>query len=100
MDNDDKPVGRLLTRREVLTLLGGAGAIAVVGAGFVTKLGALQALGQSATSEATDVLLNCVASPQETEGPYFVDEMLNRSDIRIDPTDNSVQPGVPLQLTM
>ncbi len=100
MDNDDKPVGRLLTRREVLTLLGGAGAIAVVGAGFVTKLGALQALGQSATPEATDVLLNCVASPQETEGPYFVDEMLNRSDIRIDPTDNSVQPGVPLQLTM
>ncbi|HVU14209.1 MAG TPA: hypothetical protein VHD90_23180, partial [Phototrophicaceae bacterium] len=104
MDNDDKPVGRLLTRREVLTLLGSAGAVAVVGAGFVTKLGALEAAAQAATPEgtpeATDVLLNCVASPQETEGPYFVDEMLNRSDIRIDPTDNSVQPGVPLQLTM
>lgn len=100
MDNDDKPVGRLLTRREVLTLLGSAGAVAVVGAGFVTKLGALEAAAQAATPEATDVLLNCFASPQETEGPYFVDEMLNRSDIRIDPTDNSVQPGVPLQLTM
>ena len=99
MDNDDKPVGRILTRREVLTLLGGAGAVAIVGTGFITKLGVLQTATEAATPEATDsILLNCVASPQMTEGPYFVDEMLNRSDIRIDPTDNSVQAGVPLQL--
>jgi protocatechuate 3,4-dioxygenase beta subunit len=36
--------------------------------------------------------------PEQTEGPYFVDEKLNRSDIRSDPSDNSVKPGVPLQL--
>src|SRR5439155_15648503 len=40
----------------------------------------------------------CVVRPEETEGPYFVDEKLNRSDIRPDPSDNSVKEGVPLQL--
>jgi protocatechuate 3,4-dioxygenase beta subunit len=101
MDNDDKPVGRILTRREVLSLLGGAGTVAIVGSGFITKLGVFQASAQAATPEATDsILLNCVASPQQTEGPYFVDEMLNRSDIRSDPTDNSVQEGIPLALEL
>jgi protocatechuate 3,4-dioxygenase beta subunit len=36
--------------------------------------------------------------PQQTEGPYFVDEKLNRSDIRSDPSDGSVKQGVPLRL--
>ena len=42
--------------------------------------------------------LSCVVTPAETEGPYFVDERLNRSDIRTDPSDGSVRPGVPLAL--
>ncbi|GBE92079.1 hypothetical protein [Nostoc cycadae] len=42
----------------------------------------------------------CVVSPQQTEGPYFVDEKLNRSDIRADPADGSVKAGVPLQLKL
>jgi protocatechuate 3,4-dioxygenase beta subunit len=42
----------------------------------------------------------CVLTPAKTEGPYFVDEKLNRSDIRTDPADSSVQAGVPLQLTI
>jgi protocatechuate 3,4-dioxygenase beta subunit len=33
-----------------------------------------------------------------TEGPYFVDERLNRSDIRTDPATNVVKAGVPLLL--
>ncbi len=33
-----------------------------------------------------------------TEGPYFVDEKLNRSDIRPDPSDGTVKEGVPLGL--
>src|SRR5262249_48112624 len=33
-------------------------------------------------------------------GPYFVEELLNRSDIRVDPTDGSVQDGVPLRLAI
>ena len=36
--------------------------------------------------------------PELTEGPYFVDEKLNRSDIRSDPADNTVKAGVPLRL--
>lgn len=40
----------------------------------------------------------CIVRPEQTEGPYFVDTKLNRSDIRVDPSDNSVRPGVPLRL--
>jgi protocatechuate 3,4-dioxygenase beta subunit len=43
--------------------------------------------------------LSCVVVPALTEGPYFVDEQLNRSDIRLDPSDNSVKAGVTLKLT-
>jgi protocatechuate 3,4-dioxygenase beta subunit len=39
-------------------------------------------------------------TPALTEGPYFVDEMLNRSDIRTDPATGTTRPGVPLQLTL
>jgi protocatechuate 3,4-dioxygenase beta subunit len=42
----------------------------------------------------------CIITPQQTEGPYFVDERLERSDIRSDPSDGSVREGVPLLLTM
>jgi protocatechuate 3,4-dioxygenase beta subunit len=58
------------------------------------------ALAQDATPAATSIMLDCVASPDMTEGPYFVDEMLNRSDIRIDPSNNKVSLGVPLALTI
>jgi protocatechuate 3,4-dioxygenase beta subunit len=40
----------------------------------------------------------CVVRPEQTEGPYFVDEKIERSDIRRDPTDSSIKPGVPLRL--
>jgi uncharacterized protein (TIGR03437 family) len=42
--------------------------------------------------------LSCVVKPALTEGPYFVDERLNRSDIRTDPSNNTVKAGVPLKL--
>jgi protocatechuate 3,4-dioxygenase beta subunit len=45
------------------------------------------------------VLPSCVLRPEQTEGPYFIDEQLNRSDIRVDPSDGSVRPGVPLRVT-
>ena len=34
----------------------------------------------------------------QTEGPYWVEENLNRSDIRTDPSDGSIRPGVLLNL--
>src|SRR4029079_4165250 len=94
LHDDDKPIGRVLTRREVLALLGGAGAAFFVGTGFKN-------LRISQTPEATAIdtsLPSCVVKPAKTEGPYFVDEMLNRSDIRIEPSDNSVQDGMLLNL--
>ncbi|BFU94088.1 MAG: Intradiol ring-cleavage dioxygenase [Nitrospira sp.] len=42
----------------------------------------------------------CVVRPAQTEGPYFVDEQLNRSDIRSDPTEGAIKPGTPLALTV
>jgi len=41
----------------------------------------------------------CVVRPQQTEGPYFVDELLNRSDIRTDPTNGEASQGSQLDLT-
>ena len=43
---------------------------------------------------------SCVLTPQQTEGPYFVDERLERADIRSDPSNGSVRDGVPLALSM
>lgn len=42
---------------------------------------------------------SCVLTAALTEGPFFVDEMLNRSDIRSDPTSGVESAGVPLLLT-
>jgi len=95
--DDDKPIGRVLSRREVLAWLGGAGAAMVVGTGF-TKITLSQVMG-TATPVATETTVPaCVVRPELTEGPYFVDDQLNRSDIRIDPSDESVKEGVLLNL--
>lgn len=69
-----------VTRRTALTWMGMAGATAI---GFMRG-------GKSWAA--------CAVTPAETEGPYWVDERLQRSDIRVDPSDGSVEPGVPLQL--
>jgi protocatechuate 3,4-dioxygenase beta subunit len=42
---------------------------------------------------------DCVAKPEMTEGPYFVDEKLNRSDVRSDTSTGAVKDGAPLVLT-
>src|SRR5215213_10173010 len=42
---------------------------------------------------------SCVLTAALTEGPYFVDEKLNRSDIRSDPGSGIISAGVPLSLT-
>ncbi|MCM3881768.1 MAG: intradiol ring-cleavage dioxygenase [Vicinamibacterales bacterium] len=42
----------------------------------------------------------CTVTPALTEGPYFVDEGLNRSDIRSDPSTGVAKAGVPLTMRM
>jgi protocatechuate 3,4-dioxygenase beta subunit len=73
-----------LTRRRALALAGAA----IAGA----RLAPLGRAGAATSS--------CVLTPAKTEGPYFVDEKLERSDIRVDPEDGSVQAGVPLALKL
>ena len=51
------------------------------------------------TSTPTTGSATCVLTAALTEGPYFVDEMLNRSDIRTDPVTGAVSAGIPLALT-
>jgi len=53
-------------------------------------------VAEEAQAQAT----SCVLIPSKTEGPYFVDEKLNRSDIRTDPSDGTARPGMPVTLTM
>jgi protocatechuate 3,4-dioxygenase beta subunit len=45
-------------------------------------------------------LIKIKGTPQQTEGPYFVEGMPKRSDIRSDPSDGLVQQGVPLRLIL
>src|SRR5262245_8207136 len=90
MDNDDLPVGRVLSRREALAFLGATGALLLLGCSADETV-------SSTTSDPS--ASTCVVKPELTEGPYYVDEELNRSDIRIDPSDGSVRDGALLALT-
>src|SRR5437867_13311560 len=51
-----------------------------------------------ATSSDAKSAPSCVARPRQTEGPYFVDDKLNRSDIRSDPGNGELHAGGPLRL--
>ena len=86
--NDKKGI----TRRQALTTAGtlGAGA-ALVSTGVLGNLGSD---GESDLAPGLAEAASCVLTPSMTEGPYFVDELLQRRDIR------AGQQGVPLNLTI
>jgi protocatechuate 3,4-dioxygenase beta subunit len=85
MSSDDATIGRILTRREVLGLLGASGA-AILGRHIPGR-------------PARSAVPACVVRPQQTLGPYFVDEKLHRSDIRTDPATGAARTGAPLEVT-
>jgi protocatechuate 3,4-dioxygenase beta subunit len=104
-----------MSRREVLALFGAAGAALIVGcsddengstatatsSGGQPTAGSTQAATATvASAQSTTTVPACVVIPELTEGPYFVDEMLERSDIRSDPSDNSVSEGDELGITV
>lgn len=121
MDNDDKTVGRILTRREALTLIGATGLTALIGctpdavdpttvpaADATVPLNPEAATATSPAAQATvstevataetisiDVanLPNCIVRPESTAGPYYVDVGMMRRDIT-----EGVE-GTPLALT-
>jgi protocatechuate 3,4-dioxygenase beta subunit len=106
MDNDDKPIGQILSRRDALKLLGVGSAAFLAACASPEETSTVvptQALTQvSSTQVAATVsnLLDCVVRPELTIGPYFVDEQLERSDIRTNSSDNSVKEGIPLTLNI
>jgi len=85
MTDRHAPVHRSLSRRALLALFGSSAALL---------------LARRARAQSGDRPPGCVVTPAQTEGPYFVDERLNRSDIRSDPADGSQRPGIPLLLTL
>ncbi len=128
MDNDDQQVGTLLTRREMLKVLGAMGAALLVscrpgasGPGATATPAATATPGiegqtvaavtaaptaqaaltaEMATAETTNLTAvpDCIVRPELTEGPYFVDAQLNRADIRSDPGSGAVSEGALLSL--
>lgn len=44
--------------------------------------------------------LACILAPEMTEGPFFVEEKLNRSDLVMGESDDAIVKAVPLKLVM
>jgi protocatechuate 3,4-dioxygenase beta subunit len=109
MERDDAkktPRIRHLSRREMLALMGSTAAAITFtgcggseksgepGSGGATTGGSTSAAGGATTGAAAETAsTTCVVKPEQTEGPYYVDTGLDRSDIREE------REGVPLELT-
>ena len=93
---DQKRFLKRYSRRDVLRSLGLGSAAFLFGQDQLHSLWNVAQDFESTALAATAPA--CVVRPAQTEGPYFVDEKLNRSDIRVDPSDKSIRPGVPLRL--
>src|ERR687890_213084 len=93
MERDDAkktPRIRYLSRREMLALMGStAAALTLAGCGGSEKSGepgsgSGETTGPSTTAGtgAQTASTTCVVRPEQTEGPYYVDTGLERSDLR------------------
>jgi protocatechuate 3,4-dioxygenase beta subunit len=84
-----------MTRRRALALAGSAG-VSI----FAARRGLPQALDAVATDDAAAA--TTALTPSMTEGPYWIDELLHRFDVRANTSSASnagvVQDGVPLSL--
>ena len=87
MHNDERPAGRAWSRRDLVKLCD-------------LSAGARQAraVPSPPSADAVPALQDCIAQPEQTEVPYFVDERLQRADIRLDPRSGRVSAGLPLEL--
>lgn len=96
LDEDDETIGTIYTRRRTLAALGGVGAAVLLGA-----CGDSEGVPNSDSIEAANTALpvGCVVRPALTEGPIFVDDQANRSDIRSDPSTGAISEGAALSLT-
>jgi protocatechuate 3,4-dioxygenase beta subunit len=99
--------------RQISTLVGLVVVLILVASFVSTSMGLLMGLplGQPInfssannaivqTCSLTPSLIEVESTPQQIEGPYFVDERLERSDVRSDSSDGSVEGGIPLHLAI
>jgi len=96
MENEDKPVGQILTRRDALKLLGVGSAALFAAYGLPADRGTHLVEDM----ETIESALNCIVRPELTIGPYFVDDQLNRFDIRYDPLEDNFSKGSLLLLNI
>ncbi len=99
------------SRRDALKIFQAAG-VTLIGCGGNTSVtrrddgssgsggsgGTAGTSGSGGTSGTGNTDGPCIGRAAQTEGPYFIDEMLLRSDIRADPTTGEVKEGVPLRV--
>jgi len=96
------PARARLSRRDLLGFAAKGAASVVVSQSVLLACAAGAASAtDTSTSTATGPTTtgaSCVLTAALTEGPFFVDEKLNRSDIRTDPASGVVSAGIPLAL--
>src|SRR5688572_18096490 len=85
-----------LSRRRFFQRGLAAGPALLLGAWGGQAARSAQGRGLTLPGRRQDGVAGCVASPQLTEGPYFIDAKLERWDIRPDPQTGEVREGVPL----
>ena len=88
MREEDIRSRQLFSRREILVLAGAVGAIWL--------MNGTRSPTQAASNTPRSL---CIVRPEQTEGPYFVDERLHRIDIRSDPSNGKITPGTQLAMT-
>ena len=92
-----------LSRRDLLGFAAKGAASVFVSQSLLASCGAsgntVTDTTSSGTTTPTTGSATCVLTAALTEGPFFVDEKLNRSDIRSDPSTGVVSTGSPLALT-
>lgn len=90
-----------MSRRDMFGLAAKGAASVIVSqsvlacAGGVTSADAANVVDGTTGGSAST---SCVLTAALTEGPYFVDEKLARSDIRADPATGAISAGIPLTL--
>jgi protocatechuate 3,4-dioxygenase beta subunit len=95
-------IGRILTRREVLALFG-AGGVALTMAACApspsrTGSAVSSSVATAGASASAGALPSCVVVPELTEGPYYLDVNLERSDIRANTGDGAIAEGATLEI--
>ena len=91
MQHDDVTIGRILSRRQALSLVG------------VTGLALLTGYDGTESTSASPINMDgsgVVVTPAEEEGPFFVNVGLHRADLTANTKNPNVLNGLPLTLKL